>query len=286
MIPAAFDYIVPDSLDGAAASLEQAGDNAKVMAGGHSLLPMMKLRLAQPAVVIDLKRLDALRGIRSEGGALHVGALATHHQVETSGEVKDNCPLLALTAASIGDPQVRNRGTVGGSVVHGDPAADWPAALLALGAELDLTRKDGRRSVAAGDFFLGPLTTAIEPSEILTSVRVPVPGEGARAAYRKVRQKASGFAIVGVAVCLRADGGVCSDIGIGVTGLAGTPFRAAAVEDQLKGKTLTPDLVASASARVADGVTALDDIHASADFRSHLARLHTARAIQDALRKP
>ena len=286
MIPAAFDYIVPDSLDGAAASLEQAGDNAKVIAGGHSLLPMMKLRLAQPAVVIDLRRLDALRGIRLEGGALHVGALATHHHVETSGEVKDNCPLLALTAASIGDPQVRNRGTVGGSVVHGDPAADWPAALLALGAELELMRKDGRRSVAAGDFFLGPLTTAIEPSEILTSVRVPVPGEGARAAYRKVRQKASGFAIVGVAVCLRADGGVCSDIGIGVTGLAGTPFRAAAVEDQLKGKTLTPDLVASASARVADGVTALDDIHASADFRSHLARLHTARAIQDALRKP
>ena len=286
MIPAAFDYIVPDSLDGAAASLEQAGDNAKVMAGGHSLLPMMKLRLARPAVVIDLKRLDALRGIRLESGALHVGALATHHQVETSGEVKDNCPLLALAAASIGDPQVRNRGTIGGSVVHGDPAADWPAALLALGAELELTRKDGRRSVAAGDFFLGPLTTAIEPSEILTSVRVPVPGEGARAAYRKVRQKASGFAIVGVAVCLRTDGGVCSDIGIGVTGLAGTPFRAAAVEDLLKGKALTPDLVASASDLVTDGVTALDDIHASADFRSHLARLHTARAIQDALRKP
>lgn len=283
MIPAAFEYIVPDSLEGAAASLEQAGDNARVMAGGHSLLPMMKLRLAQPAVVIDLRRLDSLRQIRLEGGALRLGALVTHHQVEASGEVKDNCPLLALTAGSIGDPQVRNRGTIGGSVVHGDPSADWPAALLALGAELTLTSRNGSREVAAGDFFLGPLTTAIEPSEILTTVSVPAPAAGSRAAYRKVKQKASGFAIVGVAVCLRTDGGVCADIGIGVTGLAGAPFRAAAVEDQLRGKALTPDLIASASAQVADGVEALDDIHASGEFRSHLARLNTARAIQDAL---
>ena len=138
MIPAAFDYIVPDSLEGAAASLAEAGDDAKVMAGGHSLLPMMKLRLAQPSVVIDLKRLDSLRQIQLDGGALRIGALVTHHQVETSGEVADNCPLLAMTAGSIGDPQVRNRGTIGGSVVHGDPAADWPAALLALGVGDDL----------------------------------------------------------------------------------------------------------------------------------------------------
>ncbi len=283
MIPAVFDYIVPDSLDGAAASLAEAGDNAKVMAGGHSLLPMMKLRLAQPSVVIDLKRLDALRQIRSKDGALRIGALVTHHQVETSDEAKGNCPLLAMTAGSIGDPQVRNRGTIGGSVVHGDPAADWPAALLALGAELTLTSKDGSRSVAAGDFFLGPLTTAIEPAEILTAVSVPVSAAGARSAYRKVKQKASGFAIVGIAVCLRMDGDTCIDAGIGVTGLAATPFRATAVEDRLKGKALTADLVASASAQVTDGVTALEDIHASADFRSHLARLNTARAIDDAL---
>ena len=283
MIPAAFDYIVPDSLEAAAASLAEAGDDAKVMAGGHSLLPMMKLRLAQPAVVIDLKRLDSLRQIQLDGGALRIGALVTHHQVETSGEVADNCPLLAMTAGSIGDPQVRNRGTIGGSVVHGDPAADWPAALLALGAEVTLTSKDGSRSVAAGDFFLGPLTTAIEPAEILAGVSVPVPAAGTRAAYRKVKQKASGFAIVGIAVCLRMDGDTCAAAGIGVTGLAATPFRATGVEDQLRGNALTSDVIASAAAQVTDGVEALHDIHASADFRSHLARLNTARAIQDAL---
>ena len=283
MIPAAFDYIVPDSLEAAAASLAAAGENAKVMAGGHSLLPMMKLRLAQPAVVIDLKRLDALRRIQVDGGALRIGALVTHHQVETSGEVNENCPLLAQTAGSIGDPQVRNRGTIGGGVVHGDPAADWPAALLALGAEVTLMSSGGSRSVAAGDFFLGPLTTAVEPNEILTGVSVPVPAAGARYAYRKVKQKASGFAIVGIAVCLRTDGDTCTDIGIGVTGLAGTPFRATAVEDQLRGKALSGDAVAAAAAQVADGVEALGDIHASGEFRSHLARLNTARAIQDAL---
>lgn len=284
MIPAAFDYIVPDSVEAAAASLAEAGENARVMAGGHSLLPMMKLRLARPAVVIDLKRLDSLRGIRSEGGALRIGALVTHHQVETSSEVNGSCPLLVRTAASIGDPQVRNRGTIGGSVVHGDPAADWPAALLAMGAGLTLTSRDGSRSVAAGDFFLGPLTTAIEPAEILTGVSVPVPtAVSTRSAYRKVRQKASGFAIVGIAVCLQTDGDTCTDIGIGVTGLAGTPFRATAVEGRIKGKALTADAIAAAAAMVTDGVEALDDIHASADFRAHLARLNTARAIQDAL---
>ena len=283
MIPAAFDYIVPDSLEAAAASLAEAGDNAKVMAGGHSLLPMMKLRLAQPGVVIDLKRLDSLRNIQVDGGALRIGALVTHHQVETSSDVKANCALLAKVAASIGDPQVRNRGTIGGSVVHGDPAADWPAALLAMGADLTLTSSSGSRSVAAGDFFLGPLTTAAEPNEILTAVSVPVPAAGTRATYRKVKQKASGFAIVGIAVCLQTDGDTCTDIGIGVTGLAGTPFRATAVEDQLKGKALTGDAITAAAAGVADGVDALDDIHASGEFRSHLARLNTARAIQEAL---
>lgn len=283
MIPAAFDYVVPDSLEAAAASLAEAGDNAKVMAGGHSLLPMMKLRLAQPGVVIDLKRLDSLRQIQLADGALRIGALVTHHQLETSGEVAANCPLLAMTAGSIGDPQVRNRGTIGGSVVHGDPAADWPAALLAAGAELTLTNKEGSRSVAAGEFFLGPLTTAIEPTEILAGVSVPVAATGARAAYRKVKQKASGFAIVGIAVCLQADGDTCTDLAIGITGLAGAPFRASGVEDQLKGKALTADNIAAAAAGVADGVDALDDIHASGEFRAHLARLNTARAIQDAL---
>ncbi len=283
MIPAAFDYIVPDSLEEAAARLADAGDEAKVMAGGHSLLPMMKLRLAQPAVVIDLKRLDSLRRIRLDGGILHIGALVTHHQVAVSGDVKDHCGLLALTAGSIGDPQVRNRGTIGGSVVHGDPAADWPAALLALDAEVTLASREGSRPVAARDFFLGPLTTAIEPAEILTGLAVPVPAAGTRMAHRKVRQKASGFAIVGIAVWLRTDGGTCTDIGIGVTGLAGTPFRATAVEDRLRGKALTADAIAAAAAGVADGVEALDDIHASGEFRSHLARLHTARAVQDAL---
>jgi len=283
MIPASFDYIVPRSLKGATDALAKYGDEAKLLAGGHSLLPMMKLRLAQPGVLIDLKRLAKLRRIRQENGHVHMGALATHHQVEASRVIKSKCSLLAKTAATIGDTQVRNRGTIGGSIAHADPAADIPAAVLALGGDVLLTESGGERWVSLEDFFLGPLTTALEPTEILTALRIPASIPHTGNAYQKVKQPASGFAIVGVAVRLVVQENVCSDIGIGVTGLGGTPFRARTVEDELRGKTLSADLIESASAQVTGGVDALDDIHASAEFRSHLARLHTGRAIRDAL---
>lgn len=283
MIPASFDYIVPRSLKSATDALVKYGDEAKLLAGGHSLLPMMKLRLAQPGVLIDLKKLGKLRRIRLENGHIHIGGLVTHHQLETSRVIKSKCSLLAKTAATIGDTQVRNRGTVGGSIAHADPAADLPAAVLALGADVLLTGTSGERWVSLEEFFLGPLTTVLEPTEILTTLSVPASTPHTGSTYQKVKQPASGFAIVGVAVRLVMQGDVCSEIGIGVTGLGETPFRARNVEDELKGKNLSEDLIEAASARVTEGIDALDDIHASAEFRSHLARLHTGRAIQDAL---
>jgi carbon-monoxide dehydrogenase medium subunit len=283
MIPAHFDYVVPRSLKGATDALAKYGDEAKLLAGGHSLLPMMKLRLAQPGVVIDLKRLAKLRRIRQEDGHVHIGSLVTHHQLETSRVIKSKCGLLAKTAVTIGDMQVRNRGTVGGSIAHADPAADLPAAILALGADVLLTGPSSERWVSLEEFFLGPLTTALEPTEILTTIRLPVPVSGTGSSYHKVKQPASGFAIVGVAVRLVLQGDVCSDLGIGVTGLSGAPFRARTVETELRGQKLGMDLIEKAAARVTEGVQALDDIHASSEFRLHLARLHTGRAIQDAL---
>jgi len=283
MIPASFDYIVPRSLKGAMDALAKYGDDAKLLAGGHSLLPLMKLRLAQPGVLIDLKRLTKLRRIRQADGHVQVGSLVTHHQLETSRVIKSKFGLLAKTAVTIGDTQVRNRGTVGGSIAHADPAADLPAAMLALGADVLLTGPSSERWVALEEFFLGPLTTALEPTEILTTIRLPAASPGTGSSYHKVKQPASGFAIVGVAVRLVMQGEVCSEIGIGITGLGGAPFRARTVEDELRGKKLDADLIDKAAVRVSENVDALDDIHASAEFRSHLARLHTGRAIRDAL---
>lgn len=264
-------------------ALAKYGDEAKLLAGGHSLLPLMKLRLAQPGVLIDLKRLSKLRRIRQDEGRIDLGALVTYHQVETSRVVKGKCPLLATAASTIGDTQVRNRGTIGGSMAHADPAADIPAAALALGGEVQLASPAGERWMPVEEFFLGPLTTALEPTEILTTLRVPALPRGTGSAYRKVKQPASGFALVGVAVRLTVQEGVCAELGVGVTGLAGTPFRARAVEQELTGKDLSADLIETAAASVTDGVDALEDIHASAEFRLHLARLHTAGAIRDAL---
>jgi carbon-monoxide dehydrogenase medium subunit len=283
MIPAHFEYIVPRSLKGATDALAKYGDEAKLLAGGHSLLPMMKLRLAQPGVLVDLKKLARLRRIRREKSRIHIGALVTHHELETSQLIASNCSLLARTAATIGDAQVRNRGTIGGSIAHADPASDMPAAALAMGGDVQLTGTVGERWVPLEEFFLGPLTTVLEPTEILTTIRVPALPPGTGSAYHKVKQPASGFALVGVAVNVAARAGVCAEIGVGITGLGDTPFRARTVEGALRGKRLSDDVIRSAAATVTEGVDVLDDIHASSEFRSHLARLHTARAIHDAL---
>jgi aerobic carbon-monoxide dehydrogenase medium subunit len=286
MIPAAFDYIAPQSLDEAVSVLAAHGGEAKLLAGGHSLLPLLKLRLAKPKLLIDLSKIPGLGNIRQQDDKIVVGALATHYQIESSKLLKTKCPLLCQTASAIGDVQVRNLGTIGGSLIHADPSADWPAAILALGGELKLSGPKGERRIAADEFFLGTLTTAIEPTEILTEIRLAVASRRYGSAYLKMAQQASGFAIVGVAVWLRlAQDGRCEDIGVGVTGLSEKPFRARTVEERLRGNKLTPKLVEESAAQVTQGSDPMEDLHASAKFRAHLAQVYTSRALQEAVKR-
>ena len=286
MIPAAFDYIAPRTLDEAMRALATHGEEAKLLAGGHSLLPLLKLRLANPKLLIDLGRIPGLSAINQQNDQIVIGALATHYQIESSELLKKRCPLLPETAREIGDVQVRNRGTIGGTLAHADPSADWPAATLALGGELRLRGPRGERRIAAEEFFIGPLTTAIAPDEILTEIRVPAFALRCGSAYLKRAQQASGFAIVGVAVWLRVDAkGRCEEINIGVTGLGDKPFRARAVEARLRGNKLTPKLIEASAAQVADGIDPLEDLHAAAPFRAHLARIYAARAILAAAKR-
>jgi carbon-monoxide dehydrogenase medium subunit len=277
MYPANFDYKRPATVDEAIALLTQHGDDAKLLAGGHSLIPAMKLRLARPKVVVDIGRIANLSYIREAGGAIAIGAMTTHQEIEASGLLRSKSPLLAETAAHIGDMQVRNKGTIGGSLAHADPAADYPASIIALAAEIDLAGPRGRRTVKADAFFVDLLQTAIAPDEILTEIRVPVTAK--TVAYVKTEQKASGFALAGVAVVIGADG-----VRVGVTGVAAKAYRATAVEQGLNGQTApAAEAIALAAARAADGVDPLGDIHASSEFRAHLAQVNTRRAIEQAL---
>jgi aerobic carbon-monoxide dehydrogenase medium subunit len=283
MFPASFEYHRASSTQEALALLKRYGEDAKLLAGGHSLVPMMKLRLAQPAHLIDLGPVRELAGIREEGGKIVIGGLATHSEVESSALVRSKLGLLAECAAVIGDVQVRNRGTIGGSLAHADPAADYPAAVLALDAEIGLENSSGARTVKAHDFFLDLMTTAVSAGEILTRVSfAPVPA-GAGFAYLKHRQPASGFALVGIAALVRlASNGTCEHVRVGITGLGPKPFRAAAVEAALTGRAPAQAL-AAAAAHAADGIDPLADLHASAEFRAELARVYTHRALQAAL---
>ena len=286
MIPAPFEYLAPKTLDEAIRALVSHGDEAKLLAGGHSLLPLMKLRLASPKILVDLSKIPGLNGITQDGDRISIGAFTTHYQIESSELLREMCPLLPQTAKTIGDVQVRNRGTIGGSLAHSDPAADMPAAILALGGELRLKGAEGERRLRAEEFFLGLMTTAINPTEILTEIRLPVLSGRCGTVYLKMAQKASGFAIVGVAVWIKVNRSKwCEDIAVAVTGLDSKPFRAKRVEDRLRGNKLESDVIDEASSQVTQGVDPLDDIHASAEFRSHLARVYTARAIQEATKR-
>ena len=279
MIPAPFEYAAPKSLDEALRLIECHGDEVKLLAGGHSLLPLMKLRLASPRFLIDLGRLRGLDYIREEAGKFLIGALTTHAQIESSTLLREKCPLLPETAAEIGDVQVRNRGTVGGSLAHADPAADYPAAILALDAEIVATSTSGKRTIPASEFFVDLLTTALRPGEILTEVRVPVAGARTGMAYKKLHQPASGFAIVGAAarVTLYSEGKI-EDVALGITGLASKAFRAVNVEKLLRDKD--PNSLAAATKSVAEGVEPLSDIHASAEYRRAMAAVFARRALQ------
>jgi carbon-monoxide dehydrogenase medium subunit len=281
MIAQNFEYAAPGNLREALDLL--AGGDAKALAGGMSLIPLMKLRLTAPEQLVDLARIAELNYIREEGGTLRIGATTTHYQVESSPLVRSRCPLLAEAAASIGDIQVRNQGTMGGSVAHADPAADYPASLLALEGRVKLVTAKSEREVSLADFFVDTFTTALEPGEIIREVIVPVDDQSTGTSYQKVIQPASGFAIVGVAARVRKTNGKIGLARIGVTGLSGKPYRAANVEQALEGTAATPADIQNAALLVADGVDANTDLHASANYRKQLSRVYTARALTIAL---
>lgn len=279
MIPANFDYIVAKSLEDAISLLATHKDDAKILAGGHSLLPAMKLRLMQPRVLIDLSRIKDLSYIKEEGGQIRIGAMATHFQLETSDLLRRSCPLLPETASHLGDMQVRNKGTIGGSLAHADPAADWPAAVLALDAEIVAAGAKGDRVIKASEFFIEMLTTALQPGEVLREIRIPAGKGKAGQAYMKVRHPASGFAVVGVAVNLAVEGGKCQSVGVGITGVSPKAYRAVKVESALKGNVLDAKTLAAACSHAADGVDVNSDLYASAEYRKQLAGVYTRRAL-------
>jgi carbon-monoxide dehydrogenase medium subunit len=280
MIPQTFDYSAPKTLDEVLGLL---ASGAKPLAGGMSLIPAMKLRLAAPEHLVDLGRVKELNYIREGKGTLHLGATVTHHEVESSALVRVKCPLLAETASNIGDVQVRNMGTIGGSIAHADPAADYPAALQALEAKLVLKGAKSERTVGIDEFLVDTFTTSLESDEVIREVVVPIDGAGVGTVYQKVPQPASGFAIVGIAVRLRKAGDKIAMARIGVTGLSNRAFRASHAERSLEGRIGTPAEIQAASHLVVEGVDANSDIHASADYRRHLAAIHAARAIAVAL---
>ena len=275
MIPASFDYHRPQNLEEALALLRTHGEDAKLLAGGHSLIPAMKLRLAQPAQVIDLGRIAGLNYIREQEGKIVIGAMATHHDIEASALLKERCPLLPEVAGQIGDVQVRNRGTLGGSLVHADPAADWPAAILALEAEMEVVGPEKTRLIPARKFFVGLYETALKPGEILREIRVPVTGKSV--AYVKTAQRASGFALAGAVVVVDA---AAQTVRVSINGVAAKAYRATAVETKLAGQPLTPENITAAAVKAANRIDPLSDIHASAEFRAHLARVNTRRALE------
>jgi carbon-monoxide dehydrogenase medium subunit len=281
MIPQEFEYTAPATLAEALKLLD--GGNAKALAGGMSLIPLMKLRFAAPEHLVDIGRLADLNYIRQDAEGIHVGATSTHYQVENSALLRGKCPLLAEAASNIGDMQVRNMGTIGGSIAHADPAADYPASLLALEATVKLVSARGERMVSIQDFFADTFTTALEPGEIVREVVVPVESSGAGTSYQKVVQPASGFAIVGIAARVRKEGGKVTFVRVGVTGLAGKPYRAQNVEQALAGSAGQLADLQKAAAVVAQGVDANSDLHGSAAYRSHLARVYTTRALASAL---
>jgi carbon-monoxide dehydrogenase medium subunit len=281
MIPQNFEYSAPANLQEALGLL--SGENVKVLAGGMSLIPLMKLRLAAPEQLVDLGRIPGLNTIREDKGTLRVGATTTHYQVESSALVRSRCPLLAEAAAHIGDIQVRNMGTIGGSIAHADPAADYPASLLALEAKVVLVTAKSQREIPILQFFVDTFTTALQPGEIIREVVVPVEDQSTGASYQKMVQPASGFALVGAAARVRKSGGKVTMARVGVTGLSGKPYRATAVEKALEGTAGGAADVQKAAALVADGVDASSDLHASADYRKHLARIYTLRALTIAL---
>jgi carbon-monoxide dehydrogenase medium subunit len=286
VFPAPFEYHKADSVEGAIGLLQELGDQAKLIAGGHSLLPIMKLRLAQPAHLIDLGPIQTLHGVSASGSVLRIGAMTTHRQIAIEPTIRQQCPILAEAASVIGDVQVRNRGTIGGAVAHADAAADYPAAILALEAEMVAQGPNGERTIPASEFFVGFLTTALTPDEILTEIRIPSQPAKTGSCYQKLANQASGYALTGIAAILTVgDDGKCSHAKIGITGAGDVAVRASGVEQALIGSSLDEASIRAAADRAGDGIDFLDDIHASAEYRRSVTIGLTRRAIQTASEK-
>ena len=283
MIPGSFEYYAPRSLDDAVKFLAAHRDDVKVLSGGQSLLPLMKMRLSKPAFVVDIGHIPGLDTIIEEDKNLIVGALVTHAQIEASDLLQKKCPLLPQTATTIADVQVRNSGTIGGSVAHADPAGDWPAAIIALDAEIKIAGPNGERWVKCDEFFLGLLMSVLEPDELVTAIKVPVTGND-KTAYMKAAPRSSGFAVVGVAVRIGLDdSGTCNRAAIGITGVTDKAYRAARAEQMLTGKKLDAKVIEAAAAESTRNIEVIEDINGSAEYRKHLTEVYFARAIEDAL---
>lgn len=282
MISAAFDYMRPTTLAAAIAALKQRGSGAKLVAGGHSLLPMMKLRFISPDVLIDVNELSELTGISVGASEVMIGAATTHATLEHHAQIAASLPLLALMAPLIADPTVRNRGTLGGALAHNDPTADWPAAMLALDASFDVAGPDGERSIAAEDFFKGLFETALGPEEVLVRVRIPLQ-KNTRASYQKFRHPASGYAVVGVAVVLRMKGERCIGGRIAATGFAEKAFRMKAAEAMLTDYDGQPKNMEPIVQRSFEGAVPLEDRFADAEYRLQVGRTMLRRALADAV---
>jgi carbon-monoxide dehydrogenase medium subunit len=284
MIPAEFDYVAPTSVDEALSTLSgltASGKDVKVLGGGQSLLPVLRLRLAAPEVVVDLGRIDELRGVREDGDALAIGAMTTHDTMTRDPLVRQHALLLALAAETVADPQVRHRGTFGGALAHADPAGDMPAPALALDASMVIAGPSGRRTVAAADFFSDLFTTAIGEGELLVEIRVPK-HTGWGAAYEKFNRVAQAWSIVGVAAAVRVQAGSIAEARVALTNMGSVPVRATAVEQALVGQPATADAIRTAAASAADGTTPPVDSNADADYRRHLAGVLTRRALEAA----
>ncbi|MEO1434254.1 MAG: xanthine dehydrogenase family protein subunit M [Bacteroidota bacterium] len=279
MITSKFSYKRATSVDEALSMLSAAGDEAKILAGGHSLIPAMKLRLNAPEALIDISRIESLNYIRESDGQLHIGAGTTHGQIEHHSGVQQSIPMLSEAAGMIGDPQVRNRGTLGGSIAHADPAADWPALLLAADATIHLHGASGSRTVAAGDFFMGLFMTALQEDEIITAISFPLPGDGHRSTYQKFTQPASRFALVGCAAALELNGSKITKAHVAYSGVSAKPFRDSGVEGALVGQEFNAATIEAASKHAAENVSIMSDHFASERYRKHLTKVYTARAL-------
>ena len=278
MIPSTFDYEVAESAE-QAVSLLGSREDAKLLAGGHSLIPLMKLRFARPSLLVDIGRIGQLSYVRDTGEWLAIGALTRHKALRDDPLLQEHCPIVSHTAGMIGDPQVRHRGTIGGSLAHGDPASDLPAVMLALEAELEITGPDGGRTVPAAEFFRGVFETAVGPAEMLTEIRVPKVGRWTGWSYLKFNRRAQDWATVGVAALVRRQNGTVEDARIALTNMGATPLRASAVEQAMVAGDAEP------AAHIAEGTEPPTDTSASAEFRAHLARVVGKRAIEEALKR-